>query len=466
MSKWVSRLVVVPDADENVEQTPLYVSMFNEDGSPVDFSPGTPSDGGSSTVELPRRAASYGSRRGRTISAQFSNQGLTAAQWDLTNFEYTTGSDGRPGLKATDWLALATLVAKPQFTWENSETHVRLEIPSGGVHSSNTVRVCNRYTNPNNNTCGAKIFHASNPVVTVNEAMDSAPSPIRSVAQANIADGAWHLVYGNYGPVHFFKAWPETGDESDWQIVTRKGDLAFGYPEIGVPAFTLQYAENLVITSIVSTELLYPEEDLAWNGDFSINDNASGLPIGWQLAADGVAGTTTFEDVEVGGILRRFAVLERTAPEGGGAGLTLGLHPRASFRVPRFPSTIPRWARYLELGITHRMENLQHEGVASFLGAAASVYYDDIKSGGLNTTGGSGGGAQTDYYTGWGPSGVVGGTGAAGGLGSTDGFIRETRCIPLHPAFRTDRVQVSFVQHDSDVTGKWTLGDITMRAIA
>jgi hypothetical protein len=259
-------------------------------------------------------------QRGRTLSANFANQGLTNAQFDLTNFTYTTDADdsNRPCIAMTDWLSQASIIAKSGFMFGDVDCHMRFKIPTGGAHGSVSLQLCGRYIDSNNSVF-ATYFSPSNAAQVIERSAGS-NSQVRS---------------------------------------TTVSALSAGY------------------------------------------------------------------DVTIDGAVRRAAVINRTAEDAANPGIVLNLYARdGQHGTPRFPATIPEWARYVEITITHKMENIAHSGAHTFLGAAVSMYYNDIKSGGLNTIGGGGGGAQTDYYAGWGPSGTVGGTGASGGLGSTGGSAR------------------------------------------
>jgi hypothetical protein len=429
--------------------------------------------GGGSSGPLARRMASPNMQRGRTLSANFANQGLTNAQFDLTNFTYTTDADdsNRPCIAMTDWLSQASIIAKSGFMFGDVDCHMRFKIPTGGAHGSVSLQLCGRYIDSNNSVF-ATYFSPSNAAQVIERSAGS-NSPVRSTTVSALSAGYWHTRYKVIGPLHLTKWWPESGDEPDWQIVVVRGDLSGGWLETGVPALFAQFAASsdgsvpVLITDLTWTEMLPAGEDIGWNGDFRINDSVSGLPIGWTVNAAGASSSTTLTDVTIDGAARRAAVINRTAEDAANPGIVLNLYARdGQHGTPRFPATIPEWARYVEITITHKMENIAHSGAHTFLGAAVSMYYNDIKTGGLNTIGGGGGGAQTDYYAGWGPSGTVGGTGASGGLGSTGGFIRESRLIPLHPHYRTDLIQPAFVLHDSDATGTWTIADIEIRPIA
>jgi hypothetical protein len=461
-------------ADDNVEE-----SARSAADSDLDARVSALEAGGGAAAVIPRRAAGNGYRTGRVLAARFDNQTLCGLQWDLTNFTFTTDSLGRPGIEATNWLNPSTIIAKSGFQFGDSDTHLLFEVPASGLHDSNTLKLCARWADANNHYFALRSAHSTTAaarVLNVDQKEAGSASVIRQNASLpDLTPGFWNLRYRVEGPIHYAKAWKVGTQQPGWQIIAIKGDLSGGWLEIGVPALSMQFMQDpttghVVATTLVATELVKDTDDLSTNGDFSIVDTGgatpSGLPIGWTIAADGSDGTTSFETATIDGVDRKVARLERLTGAGGGASLTLSFYVRGNATLPRFPlAGEPGFATYLELGLTLEMTDVAHALGDNFLGFAGSVYYWDEQGNPLNTVGGPAGGAQTDYFTGWGPTGEVGGQGATGGIGSTDGFIRQTRCIPLHPPDATDRIDVTLTLHGNTV-GLARFTDVTARLVA
>jgi hypothetical protein len=198
--------------------------------------------------------------------------------------------------------------------------------------------------------------------------------------------------------------------------------------------------------------------EIIFNGDFALLDSASGVPMGWTFGADGTAGTTSVVTDTVNGVSKNVVRLNRTANGGGGAGFLQRIVSRHFHgRTRHHPSTLIEFPALMAVTLTHKMTNIAHAGVANFLGAASSFYYNDEAFNGLNLS-------RSDYYAGWGPTGVVGGQGATGGLGSTSGYITETRLVPFVPHYLVAYADLNFVEHDDDIIGEWRISKISARA--
>jgi hypothetical protein len=392
-------------------------------------------------------------RPNRTAYADFSNQNLVSAMFDLTQFVYDTDSaDGnRPVIKQTaSFPTVSLIVTKPGLMFRNFEVASRFRT-TADMHPSTNIQNVGRYLSETNHIYARKNFSAGNPSLEV--------SVVTPTGNGNIGGAAttvdvtttkiWKQKFRMVESVSSFKVWEDGTPEPDWQVQTMYGAGGGARWDLGMCGLRLMSVNDpgVMISELVVTELIPINDNMVFNPDFTLRGKGSGSVDGWSSGVLGWSlgtppgGNSKVEWVDIpdaSGVTRRF------------------LH------IARPTLSDPAVGGLVQVCITSKANALNHASGNTFLGIAVDCYYMDETTTESNVN-------HAGYYKVLGPNRLDSAGNQVGdgtdGTG-TWGWRRDRVHLELGGTQAPNRIDFAVVVHDSDMIGEVWIGDFECRPVA
>lgn len=445
------------------------------------------------SLYVPRIPLSPAVRPGRTWRADFNDQDLTNKIFDFTqtagSWSYTTdaGDSSRPVVTPpTPYPAIGFILAKNSINVRDFEAAGRFKAPAG-VHTSTVVQLVGRYVSEDNYYAFNKNLNPATPLLEITRrdkdggSVHSGTITSATVTLDTTTAHIYKFKFRAVGNVFWGKSWESGTAEPDWQVVGRSGASGGVRRDIGLIGIRMQDVNGgLTLSELTVTELLTATDNVCFNGDFSIlgagsgsNDGWTSGVIGWTLPTITSPVNSLSEWVTVAGpdgATRRFWHIRRPA-------MTDGVLPQLGQEIYRRDGLVGNQldgmfmdlldANYIEIGVTSKVTNARHGGVASFMGMTGEAYWWDETATVTNVSSGGG-----QYYKVFG----INRANAAGDLRNdgqdgmgTWGWRRDLMRIDVSGAktARPNRLNIAIGPHDNDtlVDDAW-IGDVTVRPVA
>jgi hypothetical protein len=427
--------------------------------------------GGGSEVLVPRSIASPPMRAGRSYSTNFATSAQTALTFDATGLTFTTDASdsSRTAVRLTTLGTPGTMFLKSGAGWfRNMDVRMRYRNESS-IHSSSEVRAYVRYLDASNSYFGIKSYGGANEVGAYKDVAGSESGV--SGASSSGGGGVDTDVTSNtprilrmriIENVLFLKSWKESSTEPDWQIVKAIDPSAYWHEQGGAGFQILNYDVHIYVTEFTVTELIPASDNMLLNGDLSIEDWSTGIPIFWTANS----GVNRVADTEV--VADRYgenrSALHFEATADGGAQWTCRIHSTmhsynssTAWRRNQ-PAVASGFPPAIEISLWTKATSVSFNTPgADFLGASfVGKHYNEA-----NTDLSLG---QPDYYAGFGPDGELGGSGATGGIGTWDWLQQRIR-MPIHDFQECAYIDLAFGLHDADSRGELWIQDIEIRPV-
>lgn len=345
------------------------------------------------TLYIPRVSAAPETRPGRTWRANFANQELTAALFDITTDAgtWTYGTDASDGNRAvilppSPYPAIGKILAKNCMA-RNVEVATRFRVPQD-AHVSTVVQTVMRYLSGNNMMYAYKSFQPATPFVNVDNKLNGGTGNIAASA-ATTVDVTTSKIYKLKSKCVencvWVKCWIDGTVEPDWQAVSYVTTGA-ARAELGTAGLWVQNVGGVLnVSELTVTELLPASDNVVFNGDFSImgvgTKADAGTVLGWPITPPTGNSVSQFTNVvDASGSTRRFFYMRRpTLADGQLGGLIQNIYRRDQLLGVSISGAQMDFtdAKKLEVGVTSKSNNLRHGAGGTFLGLAVDCYWYD-----------------------------------------------------------------------------------------